>query len=320
MLKLAYYNFLEAFAKTKHYKVSYSQDAKGLPSFELLPDEFGEEILSEVASGEIHPIVVSPEFIQKHELFADRYDKMLNKYRDVANLPFEIPMPFDSVWVEFLPEQSIGMNPMLLMPLHQLGPNAKQQIFGYILRRKIVENEIVYRITAFVPIVDRSGVPHEVWTITESISKSEYEQARLQKDGGITSFRMLWHHQLFDILNCMCSEKQVGLDKPKTQIRVGKGKLRQLIKIKNIVYVIPSSERAAFNKKHGTAVDWTHRWEVRGHWRKVERIGKDPEGNYCIPGMTWVRPSVKGPEKAPLVHKTRHILPAKEVTTEVTES
>jgi hypothetical protein len=44
----------------------------------------------------------------------------------------------------------------------------------------------------------------------------------------------------------------------------------------------------------------------------VENIGKDPDGNYCIRGMTWVRPSVKGPSKAPLIQKTRLALPAKE--------
>lgn len=55
----------------------------------------------------------------------------------------------------------------------------------------------------------------------------------------------------------------------------------------------------------GKKVNWSHRWNVRGHWRQVKGIGKDREGNYCVNGRTWVTESVKGPDDMPLIKKQR---------------
>lgn len=56
--------------------------------------------------------------------------------------------------------------------------------------------------------------------------------------------------------------------------------------------------------QHGV-IDWSHRWEVRGHWRHVKGLGKDRAGIYSVHGFTWVNNFVKGPEDKPLVVKTR---------------
>lgn len=55
----------------------------------------------------------------------------------------------------------------------------------------------------------------------------------------------------------------------------------------------------------GGTISWSHRWESRGHWRRVPTVGKDRAGEYCVKGFTWVSQSIKGPEDAPLVVKTR---------------
>ena len=47
-------------------------------------------------------------------------------------------------------------------------------------------------------------------------------------------------------------------------------------------------------------VEWSHRWIVSGHWRRII----DKEG---VPRMTWVRQHVKGPEHKPLVIKEKVI-------------
>jgi hypothetical protein len=44
-----------------------------------------------------------------------------------------------------------------------------------------------------------------------------------------------------------------------------------------------------FNK-----IDWKHSWSVIGHWRKIRRLGKNRQGDYCVIGRTWVNPSIKG--------------------------
>ena len=41
-------------------------------------------------------------------------------------------------------------------------------------------------------------------------------------------------------------------------------------------------------------IDWLTSWKVRGHWRKVDTIGKDRLGEYKVKGYTWVKDCIKG--------------------------
>lgn len=52
-------------------------------------------------------------------------------------------------------------------------------------------------------------------------------------------------------------------------------------------------------------INWDHHIEVRGHWRKINGIGKDRDGIYCELGNTWIRPYSKGDKTKPLIKKTR---------------
>lgn len=55
-------------------------------------------------------------------------------------------------------------------------------------------------------------------------------------------------------------------------------------------------------------LDFSHRFEVRGHWRKTTGVlGKNREGEYVVQGYTWVKAHIKGPEDKPVVKKTRII-------------
>lgn len=56
---------------------------------------------------------------------------------------------------------------------------------------------------------------------------------------------------------------------------------------------------------NGRKVEWKHCWEVMGHWRKIEGIGKDRDGEYNQHGRTWVNPCVKG--EGDLIKKVRII-------------
>jgi len=40
--------------------------------------------------------------------------------------------------------------------------------------------------------------------------------------------------------------------------------------------------------------NYSHEFDVRGHWRKVARLGKNHLGDYCIKGATWVNNFRKG--------------------------
>lgn len=70
---------------------------------------------------------------------------------------------------------------------------------------------------------------------------------------------------------------------------------------------ISSRENIRSNMECTRNIDWSHRWEVRGHWRKCATIGKDREGKYGVKGFTWVSSHERGPEDAPLIKKTRII-------------
>lgn len=87
--------------------------------------------------------------------------------------------------------------------------------------------------------------------------------------------------------------------------RASKGKKRKF-KIGRVVYLGVRGPKAT-RETHvrGYKLRWTHRFWVRGHWRKVPYVGKNRHGDYCVKGFTWVEPHIKGPENTELVNKIR---------------
>jgi len=77
--------------------------------------------------------------------------------------------------------------------------------------------------------------------------------------------------------------------------------------IKDIIRVVPKKEQYKTKPLFSKEIDWTHRWEVRGHWRKIKGIGKNRNNEYCTKSFTWVVPHEKGPENKILVKKKRII-------------
>ncbi|MGH1348736.1 MAG: hypothetical protein ACRBN8_44785 [Nannocystales bacterium] len=90
-------------------------------------------------------------------------------------------------------------------------------------------------------------------------------------------------------------------------ISVGKGMKKRFVEVKDLVHIVLKRDRVEYERQTGLEgkVDWTHKWQVRGHWRKVDGIGKDRSGSYQVKGATWVNPHQKG--KGPLVEKIRFV-------------
>lgn len=65
----------------------------------------------------------------------------------------------------------------------------------------------------------------------------------------------------------------------------------------------PEIKMVGTSKEH-EPFQWAHRWNVRGHWRRVKGKGKDPQGE-PIDGFTWVRECIKGPDDKPLLDRPR---------------
>jgi hypothetical protein len=76
-------------------------------------------------------------------------------------------------------------------------------------------------------------------------------------------------------------------------------------RLRKIIRVVPKGRASETKAAFGRTINWSHRFEVRGHWRKSDTLGKDREGNYCVEGYTWVVPHTRGPEELPLVKKVR---------------
>jgi hypothetical protein len=83
-----------------------------------------------------------------------------------------------------------------------------------------------------------------------------------------------------------------------------KGKVKPHV-IRQIIRIVPKAKKDIEPMTSKGVIDWSHRWEVAGHWRKIDGIGKNREGEYVEEGWTWVRDFVKGPEDKELVKKTR---------------
>ena len=78
------------------------------------------------------------------------------------------------------------------------------------------------------------------------------------------------------------------------------------VKFRTIVHIRSQKKENEAPSVYGGPIDWSHRWEVRGHWRAIAGLGKNRAGEYCVAGHTWVVPHEKG---APgiAVKKTRFL-------------
>lgn len=104
------------------------------------------------------------------------------------------------------------------------------------------------------------------------------------------------------------NNSKLGVQSVSDRIKIGKNK--EIHKIKTVIRVVPKKN---FDPSmYSSKIDWSHRWEVMGHWRKIDGIGKDREGEYKVRGFTWIIPHVRGPEDKKIVKKIRVIPKEKE--------
>lgn len=106
-----------------------------------------------------------------------------------------------------------------------------------------------------------------------------------------------------DFMNRINKEK-MGLERVRERVTLGSGSEKRRHTIREVIHISPSVPRAS-DPKSSREIDWSHRFEVRGHWRRVDTVGKDRDGNYGVEGYTWVREHVRGPEALPLIKKQR---------------
>ena len=95
---------------------------------------------------------------------------------------------------------------------------------------------------------------------------------------------------------CKCNEK-VKLKKSKTS-------LKNNYKIKEYLYVTRNVNNTK-TSGNGHPINFTHSFEVRGHWRKIKGTGVNRSGDRTVENATWIRAYIKGDLTQPAVVKTR---------------
>lgn len=53
--------------------------------------------------------------------------------------------------------------------------------------------------------------------------------------------------------------------------------------------------------------EFSHRFEVMGHWRRIKGKGRNTDGERNQNGRTWIHPHIKGPDEAPIKAQLRKI-------------
>jgi hypothetical protein len=96
-----------------------------------------------------------------------------------------------------------------------------------------------------------------------------------------------------------------AISKRKLRVKTAEG--LDFAKVSSIIRVYGKKESDLL-PAFGGHIDYTHRFEVEGHWRVVSGVGKDREGVYQVAGRTWVVPHTRGPEDAPLIPKIRVLM------------
>jgi hypothetical protein len=150
----------------------------------------------------------------------------------------------------------------------------------------------------------------EMYCYKESSDRSlmiEYVDYRTVKtEGGVRPA------QLVSYLLKRLTKERTGLEEIKLREKIGTGKERRPLGIRKIIRVAPDKRASSVEALAKKAINWSHRWMVRGHWRKHEGIGKNRQGDYVVSGWTWVASHQKGPEELPLIDdKTRLVLASK---------
>lgn len=98
------------------------------------------------------------------------------------------------------------------------------------------------------------------------------------------------------------SSGKLGVERKRLKFKL---KNKKFHKINKVIHIGNKKSMAAASKH--CIIDWSHRFEVRGHWRAVKGIGKDRSGDIINNGYTWVNSFIKGGKDLPLVKKVRII-------------
>ncbi len=197
---------------------------------------------------------------------------------NTTNSPIEdFDLPFKAVWFEMTEDKVIT----------EVIENGVKIIIGGILAVEVKPREYL-----FYALMQANGYSSVIYC--NPSMKELY-----------THFKGIVQH-----LNNRIGREETGETNPRQFIKVKSGTEKYKHRISKVIYVAPKKSIEKISALSHKTIDWSHRWAVRGHWRKIEgKFGKDRESNPIF-GFTWISDHVKGPENLALVKKLRVVKPS----------
>jgi hypothetical protein len=106
-------------------------------------------------------------------------------------------------------------------------------------------------------------------------------------------------HFINAIPNCLMGEEHI-----RERVKLGIGKDKKIVTFRKVIHITKKTNKMIYTDSIKRPIDWTYRFPVRGHWRKVKTIGRDAQSK-PVEGKTWVSHYVKGKDSLPLLTKPR---------------
>lgn len=220
-------------------------------------------------------------------------------------LNYKINLPFETVWIECIAENGVD-----LVSAEKNSRTMRCDTVGILIREV---SPTLFRGHYFFNAT-RSDIPSAKtnnnlvgFSIQEGELPPDFGKNQVNDTLLIIATKTLRH--LLDALN---DRNTYGTTTHNTVLKKGVGESSYRKEINTVIHIrkkLSEKKEASietplqeFDKE---TIDWTHRWRVRGHWRKTDGIGKNRNGEYGVAGFTWVVEHIKGNENLPLIEKTR---------------
>jgi hypothetical protein len=138
----------------------------------------------------------------------------------------------------------------------------------------------------------KTGAVAQMWGEGYDLNEWIGDSMEISPNGVVAWIMAMWRLMQQTIIDVRSEPVDRGLRK---QVRKRRMKHED-------VTVIALRKRKHADGETGTEIEWSHRWLVRGHWRKQwvgPRDGEVGVDRYQTP--VWIHPHVKGPDDAPFL-------------------
>jgi hypothetical protein len=207
------------------------------------------------------------------------YDGEFDIFHDPEGYKGHLDSPFKTIWIE------MGELNGIKYKVSVSDKSCTKNNFNHIVNcLGLLVHEVspkLFRIWALMEMYDSSGKSKVDLVFIETSLYSEIAK------------------QLIERIN----QETWGLESIRTKVRIGSGSSKTIRRIKSIIHITEKRNTKKIDRESKKIINWSHAWNVRGHWRKINGVGKGRDGVELVLGHTWVNSYIKG--NGELIKKTR---------------